>query len=83
MADQDNTVEELKTLLETQARTFEERLSRIEASRERPGGLEETCVRGDQPPSGSERAETSGQAGFAASRRVRITTDSLLQTSSV
>ena len=40
MADQDNIGQELKTLLETQARTFEGRLSRNEACRENTGRLQ-------------------------------------------
>ena len=47
MGGQDDIVEELKTLLETQARTFEKRLLRIEASREDTGGLQGRSVGGD------------------------------------
>ena len=62
-----------------QARTFEERLSAIEASRD-AGGLQEASAGGDQTPSGFEGVGTSGQAGFATSSRVGNTTNSLLQT---
>ena len=62
-----------------QARTFEERLSAIEASRD-AGGLQEASAGGDQPLTGFVGAGTSEQAGFAASRRVGVNTDSLLQT---
>lgn len=44
MADQDNIVEELKALLETQSRSFEGRLSCIDASRENTGRLEAWSV---------------------------------------
>ena len=62
-----------------QARTFEERLSVIEASRD-TGGLREASARGDQPPTGFVEVGTSEQVGFAASRRVGGNTDSLRQT---
>ena len=41
MGDQESIVEVLKALLENQARTFEERLSKIEATREETGRLQE------------------------------------------
>ena len=77
MADQ-QIVEDLKEQLATQARTFEERLPAIEASRD-AGGLQEASAGGDQPLTGFVGAGTSEQAGFAASRRVGVNTDSLLQ----
>ena len=41
MGDQESIVDVLKALLENQARTFEEKLSKIEASREETGRLQE------------------------------------------
>ena len=78
MGDQE-TIEDLKERLASQARLFEERLSAIEASRD-AGGLQEASAGGDQPPTGFEGVGTSGQAGFATSSRVGVTTNSLLQT---
>ena len=75
MADQ-QTVGDLKEKLATQARTFEKRLSAIEASREITGGLQEASAGGDQPPTGFEGV----QAGFAASSSVGVNADSLLPT---
>ena len=78
MADE-QTIEDLKQQLATQARTFEERLSEIEANRG-AGGQQEASAGGDQPPTGFVGVGTSEQAGFAASSRVGVNTDSLLQT---
>ena len=50
MGDQE-IIEDLKELLASQARLFEERLSAIEASRD-AGGLQEASAGGDQPPTG-------------------------------
>ena len=80
MAGQDDSVEDLKIILGTQERTCYKRLSRIKASRENADGLQEAPTRGDQPPSGFEGVGTSGQAGFATSSTVGVTTNSLLQT---
>ena len=71
--------EDLKEQLAMQARTFEERLSAIEASPD-AGGLQEASAGGDQPPTGFVGVGTSEQAGFAGSRRVGVNSDSLLQT---
>ena len=65
MADQ-QTIEDLKEQLSTQARTYKERLSRIEVSRHNAGGLQEASV-GDQVPTAFEGVGTSGQAEFARS----------------
>ena len=70
MADE-QTIEDLKQQLATQARTFEERLSEIEANRG-AGGQQEASAGGDQPPTGFV-------GGFAASRRLGVTTDIMLQ----
>ena len=77
MAYQDNSGQELKTLVEAQARTFQEMLSRIEASRENTGGLQEGSVGGDQP-SYSEGPETSELVASASSRRDGENIDGLL-----
>ena len=74
-----HTFEDLNEQFAMQARTFEERLSVIEASRD-TGGLREASARGDQPPTGFVEVGTSEQVGFAASRRVGGNTDSLRQT---
>ena len=74
MADE-QTIEDLKQQLATQARTFEERLSEIEANRG-AGGQQEASAGGDQPPTGFEGV----QAGFAASSSVGVNADSLLPT---
>ena len=63
MVDQE-TMEDLKERLASQAKLFEERLSAIEASRD-AGGRQEASAGGDQPPTGLEGVGTSGQAGFA------------------
>ena len=63
MGDQEHIIEELKTPLQNQARTFEKRLSKIEASREGTGGLQEGSVGGDQPLY-SEGAGTGERAGL-------------------
>ena len=68
----------MKERLASQARLFEERLSAIEGSQD-AGGLQEASAGGDQPLTGFVGAGTSEQAGFAASRRVGVNTDSLLQ----
>ena len=78
MADQ-QTIEDLKEQLATRTRTFDERLSAIEASRD-ACGLQEASAGGNQPPTGFEGVGTSGQAGFATSSRVGVNIDSLLQT---
>lgn len=77
MADQDDILEELKALVKTQARTFEERLARIEAIRKSTGGWEEVPVGGDQP-SCPEGAGTGELAGSASGHRGGVITDSLL-----
>lgn len=68
MLDQNNTVEELKVLPETQVRTLEERSSRIETARENNGGLLKGPVRSDQP-SCAEDAGTGERGRSASSRR--------------
>ena len=74
MGDQE-TIEDLKDRLASQARLFEERLSVIEASRD-ADGLQEAPAGGDQPPTGFEGVGT----GFATSSRVGVTINGLLQT---
>ena len=74
-----HTFEDLNEQFAMQARTFEERLSAIEASRD-AGGLREASAGGDQPPAGLVEVGTSEQVGFAASHRVGSNTDSLPQT---
>ena len=78
MGDQE-TIEGLKERLASQARLFEERLSAIEGSQD-AGGLQEASAGGDQPPTGFEGVGTSGQAWFATTCRVGVTTNILLQT---
>lgn len=77
MTDSDYRVEALKALLETLARTFEETLSRIDASRENTGGLKEGPVGGDQT-SYPKGAGTGEQAGSASGRRCGAIIDSVL-----
>ena len=67
------TIEDLKEQLATQARTFEERLSVIEASWD-ACGLQEASAGGDQAPTALVDVGTSEQAGFATSRRVEEST---------
>ena len=74
------TIEDLKQQLASQAKLFEERLSAIEASREKPGRLQAAPIGEDQPSSGVQGAGTSTQAGFAFSRKFGVANDSLLQT---
>ena len=69
----------MKGRLSSQTRPFEERLSAIEASRD-AGELQEASAGGDEPPTGFEGIGTSGQAEFATSSRVGVTTNKLLQT---
>ena len=78
MRDQE-TIEDLKERLASQAKLFEERPSAIEASRD-AGGLQDASAGGDYPPTGFEGVRTCGQAGFATSSRDGVTTNSLLQT---
>lgn len=70
-------VEKLKTLLETQARIFGERLSRIEASWDNTGGLEEESIGGDQP-SYSAGAGTAERAESASGHGCGVINDNLL-----
>ena len=72
MGDQE-TIEDCKKRLASQARLFEEMLSAIGASRQEASA-------GDQSPTGFEGVGTSGQRGFATSGRVGVITTSLLQT---
>ena len=51
----------------------------MEACRD-AGGLQEVSAGGEQPPTYFGGVGTSGEAGFATSSRVGITTNSLLQT---
>ena len=78
MRDQE-TIEDLKERLASQAKLFEERPSAIEASRD-AGGLQDASAGGDYPPTGFEGVGTSGQAWFATTCRVGVTTNILLQT---
>ena len=56
---------ELKTQIGNPARTFEKKLSKIEASQEEPGRLQEGSVHGEQHPEGAgtgERARSDSQS---------------------